>query len=129
MILLQQTQPKELIRFKLVTCYSIEGHPGTLLLQANTSVIPKTQFKEVLIAIGQHVVKNDFHKIILDENLVTSLSPYCLEWYHSVWKELMVYHGLKTHCFIVPEGHEVSYVETLPGISFHSSVEDAVALD
>src|SRR5688572_17630976 len=103
MVLLQEIRLKELIRFKLLTCYTLEEQAGTLVLKTNSPVFPKTQFKEVMIAIGQLVVRDRFHKIILDENLVALLDDSCLEWYHSVWKELMVYNDLEIHCFVIPD--------------------------
>jgi hypothetical protein len=127
MVTLQQIPVTQIVKFKLITCYTVEGQPKTLVLRANSSVIPKTQFQEALIAVGQLIVKDKFHKIILDADIVARLEFTSFEWYHSVWKELMNYHGVNTHCFVVPKSEVIDdEADFFEGIHLCSSIDEAV---
>jgi hypothetical protein len=103
MVTIEQVQLKEVLRFPHAICYSVEGHPDTLVVKTTGEYIPKTQFQEIFIAVGHLVVKNKITKLIFDKRSLTVFHQPSMEWYFVVWKELMYYHGLKVHRKLLPK--------------------------
>lgn len=142
MVLLEKIALKLHSTFKLTSCYIPEDHKSTLVIKGNGQVAPKTLFQEDFIAIGQQVVKGKFKTIVLDQSVTEAMNSASLQWYCMVWKELMYFHGVTKHVFILTsrnKSHESveqksrtnfeGLIKNLKegGIEIHSSLDEALA--
>jgi len=102
-LLLDNVALTEIARFRHATCYQVDDRPDTLIVQATSAYIPKTQFQELFISVGQLVVLHDIRKLIFDKRSLTVFHQPSMEWYFLVWKEAMYHHGLRVHRKLLPD--------------------------
>lgn len=142
MDILERSHLKEISRFRHASCYMVEGLTDVIVVKATSAHIPKTQFQETFISIGQLIAKAGHKKLICDLSNIQFYHEPTSDWYFMVWKERMFYLGLRTHRIILPlndllrDGFEISRqraCEALPGekywqldIQYAESVDEAI---
>lgn len=102
MLTLEKNDLVELARFRHAICYKIDGYEDVIVVKTTSSHIPKTQFQELFISIGQLIAKSGYRKLICDLSNIQFHHEPTFDWYFMVWKERMYYHGLKSHRIILP---------------------------
>lgn len=102
MDILEKSQLQEVSKFRHAVCYTVEGLSDVIVIKATSAHIPKTQFQEMFIAIGQLISKGGYKKLICDLSNIHFYHEPTFDWYFMVWKERMFYHGLRTHRIILP---------------------------
>lgn len=102
-LMLENLRLTEVAQFRHATCYFAEDHKNTLIVQATSPYIPKTQFQELFIAVGQLVVLHNIEKLVFDKRSLKVFHQPSMEWYFLVWKEAMYHHGLRVHRKLLPD--------------------------
>ena len=83
-------------------CYTSDAAKDVYIVEATSAHIPKTQFQEMFIGIGQAIIKGSFRKLVFDMSLIQFYQEATFDWYFMVWKETMYFHGLRAHRIILP---------------------------
>jgi hypothetical protein len=102
MDILEKSHLQELSKFRHAVCYAVKGLSDVIVIKATSGHIPKTQFQEMFIAIGQLISKEGYNKLVCDLSNIQFYHEPTFDWYFMVWKERMFYYGLRTHRIILP---------------------------
>jgi hypothetical protein len=102
MLVVERNSLKPLISPRHAICYSVDGADDIFVVEATSAHIPKTQFQEMFIAIGQSIIKGGYKKLVFDMSILQFYQEATFDWYFMVWKERMVLHGLRKHRIILP---------------------------
>jgi hypothetical protein len=93
---------EEVLRTRHAVCYNIEGSEDAFVIEATSAHIPKTQFQEMFITIGQNIIKSGCRKVIFDMSMLQFYYEPTFDWFFTVWKERMFYHGISCYRIILP---------------------------
>jgi hypothetical protein len=103
MKVLTQNGLKELMKLRHAVCYTVENNDDVIIININSAYIPKTHFQEMLITISQEIVRRGFKKVVFDMSLLQFYHEPTFDWFFTVWKERMFYHGVTCHRIILPK--------------------------
>ena len=89
-------------RYKYADILAVDSRPNIVIVSATSEYIPRIDFERIFTELSQTIIERRIKKVIFDKSSLTVFHQPSMEWYFTVWKEMMYHHGLMTHRKILP---------------------------